>query len=629
MYQVSDPNPLHFQLSLLEKDYDEIRNCIVRFCDRYDADSVVRLHSLSQSSPASLTLYGEWVGDFLFTELGRKLRPFKGSQSRESISNCYAKWILAEQQCEATNRIFMTGGPEQYYVRKVLRLARKLIKRTLGALNLEEIFQDVGPGPGSTFETSGNKTGVYFKYLDASNLTYTPDSEKFLFELIWKDDLWRRWFQGYSSHPDPLWCDFESVLRNKLKPIPGNRLTTVPKTSDVSRPICIEPGLTMMLQKGVGSNIRKKLRRVGVHMDYQPEFHRYLVKHCWDLISTVDLSSASDTISYEFVKFMLPLNWFMLLDSLRSDQCMLPHRRWYVTQKFSSMGNGYTFELETLLFWALAQAVAIIEKADPFFERNERPHDLDPRYAGKHNVPISVFGDDIIVSSNIEGKLFTVLEECGFSVNQRKTFTYDRAFKESCGTFSLFGFELPVVNLKKIDTWPDVFVICNMLRKQRNALHEIGLFKQSWEIEELRQLLITKLPVELNRFQGLETDVLDGYLHVEDLPPVRKSFINGVNRRLRKRKCHIIDYEEQDKYYFGPSIRELKTSLVTLDPSASYFAWPLLVQRIVDDKTSEGDYFGLSIYSLKDSRFTHAQRRGSLKGSSRTMIMTFDESRRI
>lgn len=628
MYQISNPDPLHFQLSLLEKDYDEIRNCIVRFCDNNSAHQPHGLGQLSRTDPADLTLYGERVSELIFTELPRKLRPFQGRQSQDATLGCYLKWCSAEQSCKAANCVFMAGGPEQYYVRKVLRRARKLVKRTLGVLDLEVILDDVGPGPGSTFETSGNKTGLYYKYLDASNLTYTPDSEKFLFDLIWRDDLWRRWFVGYNTQPDPQWCDFERVLNNKLKPIPGNRLTTVPKTSNVDRPICIEPGLTMMLQKGVGSVMRKKLRRAGIHLDEQPTFHRFLVEHHWDRIATIDLSSASDTISYEFVKFMLPLNWFMLLDSLRSERCLLPHGEWYITQKFSSMGNGYTFELETLLFWALARAVADIEKAEVLL--SSRPRSLDPRFTGRCTVPVSVFGDDIIVSSGIEVQLSVVLEECGFSVNQSKTFAIDRAFKESCGSFSLFGVGLPVVNLKKIDSWPDVFVICNTLRKQRNALRKIGLINISWKIEELRQLLIARLPVELNRFQGLESDILDGYLHIDDMPPARKSFINGVNRRLKKRSCHLVYNEETVEYQPSSSTKErFYPPLVTLDPSDHYFAWDCLAQTAIDDKISEGDYFGLSIYSLKSGRFSHAQRRGSLRRRVRTVIMTFDESRRI
>ena len=72
------------------------------------------------------------------------------------------------------------------------------------------------------------------------------------------------------------------------------------------------------------------------------------------------------------------------------------------------MGNGYTFELETLLFYCLVEAVC-----------------------GKDG-RLSVYGDDIICPSNRAAVVTRLLKFCGFSLNEDKSFS-EGFFRESCG----------------------------------------------------------------------------------------------------------------------------------------------------------------------------------------------------
>jgi hypothetical protein len=92
--------------------------------------------------------------------------------------------------------------------------------------------------------------------------------------------------------------------------------------------------------------------------------------------------------------------------------------KWVKLEKFSSMGNGYTFELETTIFAAIAMAVmpeSVVAEVDVF-----------------------VYGDDIIVPKEHAEDVLAALKFCGFTPNKRKTFV-EGPFRESCGGDSFLG----------------------------------------------------------------------------------------------------------------------------------------------------------------------------------------------
>jgi hypothetical protein len=122
-------------------------------------------------------------------------------------------------------------------------------------------------------------------------------------------------------------------------------------------------------------------------------------------LATVDLSSASDTIASELVWLLLPFEWASLLDVARTEYSLIDDQEVRLS-KFSSMGNGYTFELESLIFLALARA------------------------SGDDSAV--AFGDDIILKRSAYPLLKQALDFLGFNVNPKKTFLAGRFF-ESCG----------------------------------------------------------------------------------------------------------------------------------------------------------------------------------------------------
>jgi hypothetical protein len=120
---------------------------------------------------------------------------------------------------------------------------------------------------------------------------------------------------------------------------------------------------------------------------------------------------ASDTVSRNAVAWLLPREWNKLASDFRTPFGR-GFGRMYRYNKFSSMGNGSTFAIETLIFTACCKAV----KSKKF----------------------AVYGDDLVVPNAVVSRLLRLLRFLGFQVNESKSFTTG-SFRESCGTDWFFG----------------------------------------------------------------------------------------------------------------------------------------------------------------------------------------------
>jgi hypothetical protein len=164
-------------------------------------------------------------------------------------------------------------------------------------------------------------------------------------------------------------------------------------------------------------------------------------------LATVDLSAASDSISTSLCRLLLPEQWFELLMTVRSEVGYTNKGKIYSFEKISSMGNGYTFELESMLFWAIAQA------CEDSIEDSDQGHRC------------SIYGDDIICRSITVPVLKQVLATCGFSLNDDKSF-WDGPFRESCGKHYFNGYDVtPFFVREPVTHTIDLIGLCNRLRR--------------------------------------------------------------------------------------------------------------------------------------------------------------------
>lgn len=218
------------------------------------------------------------------------------------------------------------------------------------------------------------------------------------------------------------WFGFE---RFAIKHCESNRIECVPKNWKTNRSIACEPEGNIPLQLAVDTWVKRKLKLQGIDLSDQSRNQR-LAKHAsiYNDFVTVDFSSASDTISIETVRWLLPPLWFKYLDNVRS-----PFFRGVFGTgkyaKFSSMGNGATFVLESLIFGAMCHALG--------------------------SRKFLVYGDDVIIEERFFSRFCGLAKFLGFSVNQEKTFSCG-PFRESCGGDYFLGNDVTPVYIRNIDS---------------------------------------------------------------------------------------------------------------------------------------------------------------------------------
>lgn len=333
------------------------------------------------------------------------LEEFRRCEARNFVSNRRVRLVLLDQGLM---------DPSDIRIWEFFQDVKKEISACLGAC---PDFGDLNPrfGPGATFS---ERRPVCLAADKNSNLpTLTPRTSVFIPD--WENTAWSR---SVRAKRTGLGYNFKGYCEDWSEPlrVRGNRFTTVPKDAFKRRGICIEPSLNVYYQLGVGGVIRRKLKNVfKIDLKYDQARHREMARwgSSYGGLSTIDLTSASDLICYELVRALLPSLWFELLESLRSPFTFIGGK-WRKLEKFSSMGNGYTFELETLIFAAICRVVS-------------KRHGFNPDELASADM-LGQYGDDCIVPTELSGDVLAVFTWCGFQANLKKTFV-SGPFRESCG----------------------------------------------------------------------------------------------------------------------------------------------------------------------------------------------------
>jgi hypothetical protein len=218
--------------------------------------------------------------------------------------------------------------------------------------------------------------------------------------------LWSR----FKNKTEPAFEIYRFKLFCVVTFVHGNRYSTVPKNNLKDRSICLEPLCNMFVQRAVGLGIRRCLKdKLGIDLDTLADVHRARISD--SNVATIDLSDASDSISMGLIQYLIPFRVFSRICACRSDMTLGPDGDYYVTSKVSSMGNGFTFDLMTLVLTALTRS-------------------FDPT--------ATVFGDDIICQNQEADGIIENLTRVGFNVNLKKT-NIRSDYRESCGAHFIDG----------------------------------------------------------------------------------------------------------------------------------------------------------------------------------------------
>ena len=418
-----------------------------------------------------------FADDYLVTKFLAKYPDFR-HRDLDPEGKALQTFLDCETACKETNRRFIAleEGLEVWppAMRRVFLSARRKIASVLGEPDLNRISSGFGWGPGATTSTSGATTSAYVKF--QAKLDVTSNTLIMGHCCINSTPAW----VNCQLQTDEFPSVSASIVREMFNIVRGNEVVFVPKNAKTHRVIAKEPHVNSYLQRGFGRELQRLLRHHAGQDLKDQTLNQRLAKFgsLSGELATIDLSGASDTISTELVRFLLPEKWFKLLDMIRSKQGYLQKsNQWVHYHKFSSMGNGCTFELESLIFWALCSSAQ--DYQDDSFT--------------------SVYGDDIVIPARLYESVVSVIQYAGFVVNEAKSFK-DGPFRESCGKDYFHGTDVRPIFLKEnVTSAEGVFRLANAIRRYAHKRNEgYGCdrrFLKAWK------KAVAMIPRDLREFQ--------------------------------------------------------------------------------------------------------------------------------
>lgn len=327
--------------------------------------------------------------------------------------------------------------------------------------------------------------------------------------------------------------------------VEGNRLFFVPKTSEISRTCCTEPLLNMMFQKALGAFLEYRLRKhFGITLDKQPFYNRELARigSIDESFGTIDLVSASDSISWSLCQRVIPKNLLGFLRVFRCASTVLPDGSEETLKMVSTMGNGFTFPLQTIIFACAVRAV---------YQSKGLPSYCPQTQYG-------VFGDDIVVRREAYDGVVRLITKLGFEVNGGKSFNTG-LFRESCGYDWYHGEFVRGVYLRSLETRSEVLSAINRLNRW-SALADIPLPRTVQALVRLHKVSHLKVPYSESDDAGIKVPfiyttpkVLDNYWFA-----YRKSINVGRKRAvpIDGTSARVLGYRSFNPYGWTIAISE-------------------------------------------------------------------------
>lgn len=323
------------------------------------------------------------------------------------------------------------------------RSLNKIVKRWFRNIEVDKLPKH---GPGGV--AAHGRTSLDVKYLD----------------LSWDDLL----LYAFPTAPDYLIDKPQKSTMDRI-----SQTIFVPKSYKTFRTISMESSTTQFYQQSVWKTIdnhvsrsRYLRSRIGFH---EQERNQVLAREgsLERNYATIDLSSASDSVSYELVKRLFrgtPLLRFLI--ATRSPRTLLPDGRLLTLKKFAPMGSATCFPIETIIFAAVCQLVT-----------------------WEHGVTgdFSVFGDDIIVPTQCVDDVIYYLTLLGFYVNVSKSFTDPTCwFRESCGGEYVDGYDItPMMVSRQYAANHDDVGLTSLIDLANRAGEKNFLFLRSYFINKL------------------------------------------------------------------------------------------------------------------------------------------------
>lgn len=398
---------------------------------------------------------------YLMKEVLRKYPGFDlGIDTRLAAKTSF----LEDEAVNAESNRRLLRKPDQPAIGHIMQIARNEIARILGRFDEDAFWKGWRFGPHSTLSLPRHKAAVEYKItLEKPKITsrgYGLAKEALSREPFWAYERGAyRNLRWRTSSKGDTYAVKEIDLDESLTVCDYDRWTSVSKNALTDRGIGIPADMSVLLQLSAGRQIREKLFHEGINLsDQRINQRRALLGSLNGKLATVDVRGASQSIVCELVYQLigsqptqkLDWRWFKVLDALRAPLTLIDDEdvsfsEMHENHLFSAMGNGYTFELETLIFYALSRATCIFLGVDP---------------------DVTVYGDDIILPGKAVDLLRKVFAWCGFELNSTKSHWNEDGplFRESCGMHYLDGVDVtPFYVDGPLDNPREIILLANNL----------------------------------------------------------------------------------------------------------------------------------------------------------------------
>lgn len=251
------------------------------------------------------------------------------------------------------------------------------------------------------------------------------------------------------SNIDHVLCEKDELIEvpeDQEEPV---KVTLVPKTLKTPRIIAIEPCCMQYAQQGLSAYLVSRLENHWLtrgHVNFRDQsINQSLAMSASSdsQFATLDMSDASDRVSLSLVQRMFSACPDLLgaLEACRSRAAKLPSGDVIHLKKFASMGSAVCFPVEAMVFYTIAICSLLKEHSLPVTLRN----------ISLVSRKVYVYGDDIIVPTDMALPVSDSLTQLGCKVNRDKSF-YEGRFRESCGVDAYAGELVTPTYLRS--TWP-------------------------------------------------------------------------------------------------------------------------------------------------------------------------------
>jgi len=387
--------------------------------------------------------------------LNNVLKKFVAKQADDANDVALAGFMESNRLCEAWGAKDDWSESDHILMGTLQSVIHKLFSTDLLLIdNLADLspMGDLGPGISAGCKHTDLYSKLYGSQLTASSVTIAELYQRFVKTM-------------------PRWESAEFVRRTHFDACPSicnSRLNFVPKSNETTRTICAEPTLNMWYQRAYGKILEETLKsHFSIDLSDQQDVNRELCRlgSIDGSLATIDLKSASDSISMKLVEYLFPRHAVSILKLLRCPSTELPNGDKVDLSMVSTMGNGFTFPLQTLLFSCMVRCVFLLSGKALL---RSKVHVKRLTHYGETSRSIrignfGVFGDDIIIPTEMYGMMCRLLTLCGFRVNLTKSFA-EGPFRESCGADFLNGINVRPVYLHDLQAEHSRFSFYNLLR---------------------------------------------------------------------------------------------------------------------------------------------------------------------